>query len=139
MFIKGGEAGVVACLGQRLGEYRFLEAACVGESLTTVHDDPYAHALRLRRRKRFDLAAIHADLCFGAAHDNGFELLTRTGHCHDAIAEGEKILAHAAVPPMVSDETRSVGTPSPTGTPCPSLPQVPGGPMAKSFPSASMR
>ena len=31
--------------------------------------------------------------------------------------------------------TRRVGTPSPTGTPWPSLPQVPGGPMAKSLPS----
>ena len=43
---------------------------------------------------------------------------------------------HAAVPPMVRLVTRIVGTPSPTGTPWPSFPQVPGGPMAKSSPSA---
>ena len=40
---------------------------------------------------------------------------------------------------MVRLDTRSVGTPSPTGTPWPSLPHVPGGPMAKSLPTASMR
>ena len=45
----------------------------------------------------------------------------------------------AAVPPMVRPlATRSVGTPSPTGTPWPSLPQVPGAPMAKSLPTASI-
>ena len=45
---------------------------------------------------------------------------------------------HAAVPPTVSSVTRSVGTPSPTGTPWPSLPHVPGPPMAKSLPTASI-
>ena len=38
----------------------------------------------------------------------------------------------AAVPPTVSEVTRRVGVPSPTGTPWPSLPHVPGEPMAKS-------
>ena len=47
-------------------------------------------------------------------------------------------LAHAAVPPIVRPVTRNVGWPSPTGTPWPSLPHVPGLPIAKSLPSTSM-
>ena len=43
-----------------------------------------------------------------------------------------------AVPPTVRAATRRVGTPMPTGTDWPSLPQVPGLPMSKSLPTASI-
>src|ERR1035437_2536300 len=45
---------------------------------------------------------------------------------------------HSVVPPMVTPVIRSVAWPHPTGTPWPSLPQVPGV-MAKSVATASTR
>ena len=55
-------------------------------------------------------------------NNNSFDLFTRFGAGNDAVAEGEEIikhagLAYAAVPPTVNARTRSVGVPSPTGTP----------------------
>src|SRR5262249_5601367 len=103
-----------------------------------VGDHADADALGLRRGQRLDVAPVGADLGLVPARHHRLDLLAGLGQPNNAIANLEQ-LRHAAVPPMVRLDTRSVGTPSPTGTPWPSLPHVPGGPMAKSLPSASMR
>ena len=56
------EAGVVAGLGERLGEHVVVERAGVGEALPAVDDDPDADALRLGRRERLDLALVDPHL-----------------------------------------------------------------------------
>src|SRR5690606_6152014 len=136
------ERGVVARVGERVGHDVVVERACIGEALALVRDHPDAHALGLRGGEGLDLALVHLDLGVEAAHDHGLDLLTRASHADHAVGDVQQLghagPGYAAVPPTVSFLTRRVGTPSPTGTPCPSLPHVPGGPIAKSVPSASM-
>ena len=90
-----------------------------------------------------DLALVDADLGLAAARRRTASTCSPgCGLGDDPVGERQQLVgrpstvAHAAVPPMVSAVTRSVGWPSPTGTPWPSLPHVPGLPMAKSLPSS---
>ncbi len=107
-----------------------------------VADDADADAFRLGADEVLDLALVHADLGVAATRHERLDLLARLGlgdhPVDDRQQVGAGLGAHAAVPPIVSDFTRSVGWPSPTGTPWPSLPHVPGLPIAKSLPSMSM-
>ena len=77
-------------------------------------------------------------MCAARPHDR-LDLLAVPGPGDDPVGDVEQVAtrrrwpaqpasldAHAAVPPTVRRATRRVGTPSPTGTPWPSLPQVPG-------------
>src|SRR5690606_13781857 len=110
-------------------------------------DDAHADALRLGGREGLDLAAVHAHLGVAAVHRDDLDLLA--GSClgdqplgelgePGGVAVDRCGRAHAAVPPTVIRVTRSVGVPSPTGTPWPSLPHVPGWPISKSLPMTSM-
>src|SRR5690606_25299107 len=95
---------------------------------------------RLGRRERLDLALVGAHVGLPLADDDRLDLLALAGPGDDPLRYvGQVGHAQAAVPPTVRLVTRSVGVPSPTGTPCPSLPHVPGEPMAKSLPRASIR
>src|SRR5262249_31046008 len=114
---------------------------------------------RLRRRERLHLTVVDAHLRLAAPTHVGLDLLALPGGRGDPGRQLQKIaldrligsaraapcslirsasVAHRAVPPTVKAVTRKVGWPSPTGTPCPCFPQVPGGPMAKSLPTTSM-
>ena len=126
--------GVVARLVDHLGDDVLVEAAGVGEALPVADDDPHADALRLGRRQRLDLALVGPHLGVARPADDRLDLLAVVGPGDDAVGDVEQVArhagagadAHAAVPPTVSRATRRVGTPSPTGTPWPSLPHVPG-------------
>src|SRR4029079_12362458 len=100
-----------------------------------------------------DLTFVDPYRSVDGAPDIGFELLPGCGLLGDPCRDRHELdfslrrsgggrphvrPAHAAVPPMVRAFTRRVGWPSPTGTPWPSLPHVPGLPMAKSFAKRSM-
>src|SRR5208282_2922805 len=85
-------------------EQAFAARAAQPGAAVVVHDAPAG------RRRRCKLA--------GECRRGG----------HEGEAEGprgEPRRSHAAVPPTVSPSMRSVGWPTPTGTLCPSLPQVP--------------
>src|SRR5262249_22460248 len=92
-----------------------------------------------------DLTVIDPHLGVATARHEGVDLLARPGLGDDPIDDRQQLGAglcrngtHAAMPPIVNDLTRNVGWPSPTGTPWPSLPHVPGFPIAKSSASMSM-
>src|SRR5690606_19849284 len=138
-----GEGGVVAGLGHGLGQCRGIEGAAVGEALAPVAHDPHAHAHRVGHGELLHRALVHPHLRVARPGHVGLDLLVALGHAHQPVGHVQQVEppgsgSHAAVPPTVSAETRRVGTPSPTGTPWPSLPHVPGCPMAKSLPTASM-
>src|SRR5581483_4905306 len=135
-----GEAGVVARLGQCVRQHIVVERAGVGEPHAVVTDDPHPHAAGLGRRELLDISLVRADLRVARVHDDCLDLLAVGGPPDDAVADRQQFVelgAHAAVPPIVSAVTRNVGTPSPTGTPWPSLPHMPGGPIATALPTAS--
>ena len=80
----------------------------------------------------FDLLAPHPDLSVVALDEQYVRLagpgLFRGGECiFDDRFHGLNGICecHPSVPPTVSASTRIVGRPTPTGTPCPSFPQVP--------------
>src|SRR6267143_2004446 len=91
-----------------------------------------ADAAALRRHQRLDLTFVNADGELGAARDVQLGVLRplRFAAGQDALADRVHCRMEPAgttpVPPTVSSEMRMVGWPTDTGTPCPSLPQVPG-------------
>src|SRR6267143_5461276 len=84
------------------------------------------------RHQGLDLTLINADGEFGAARDIQLGVLRplRLAARQDSLADRVHWRIAPAgttpVPPTVSSEMRMVGWPTDTGTPCPSLPQVPG-------------
>ncbi len=107
------ELHVVAGLGQHLGDRRLVERAGVGESGAAVADDADADAFGLGADEVLDLAFVDADVGLGVARHEGLDLLARLGHRHHPIGDrlqlARRVGAHAAVPPIVSALTRSVG------------------------------
>ncbi len=74
-------------------------------------DHPDADAFALRGDEVLDLALVDADLGLAAAGDERLDLLAGSRLRDDPVGDGEQLAlerAHA-VPPTVSDFTRSVG------------------------------
>src|SRR5208283_2277390 len=84
-----------------------------------------------------DLALVGPHLRVGAPGGVDLDALAGTSLRDDRGGELQEVVGHA-VPPRVTPVMRSVAWPQPTGTLCPSLPQVPGV-MSKSVATASMR
>src|SRR2546430_1760590 len=107
------------------------EVRCRGAGGSSAGEHSEGQPLVARVGDRFDLAEPH-----GGAEGALLDQVTvrrrrarRDGALEDA---DQEIGVHTAVPPTVSSSMRIVGSPTPTGTDWPSLPQVP-------TPSSSLR
>src|SRR5690606_35156359 len=103
-------------------------------------DDAQAHAAGARARQRLHVAAVGGHGGLRLVDGVGLEALAGPCLRHEAVEQLQQLVGRLAhpVPPTVILEMRRVGVPKATGTPCPSLPQMPWR-VSKSLPSASMR
>ena len=92
--VGGGEAGVVAGVGQRGPDDVGVEAAGPGEADPgaggIVDEDPDAHAGRVGGREGLDLALVGADLGVGAPGDVDLEALAAAGPADDVGGQVEE-------------------------------------------------
>ena len=119
-FVGCSERDVVACLGQHRRNGVVVESAGVGETGATITDDTDADALALGTDEVLDLALVDTHVGLAATGDVRLDLLAGRRPGNDAVSDGLQFWrcrTHPAVPPMVIVFTRSVGWPSPTGTP----------------------
>src|SRR6202011_2670595 len=113
-------------------ERRRLGVRGVGKTDTMLDEGAHADPTALGRDQRFDLTLVDANRELRPAGEIDLGILgaTRFAAREDALAD--RVHCRIAppgttpVPPTVSSEMRMVGWPTDTGTPCPSLPQVPG-------------
>src|SRR6266849_3258987 len=89
-------------------------------------------AAAFRGHQGLDLTLVNPDRELGAARDVELGVLRPECFAARENAFADRVHCRMApvgttpVPPTVSSEMRMVGWPTDTGTPCPSLPQVPG-------------
>ena len=126
-----GEHGVVPGVLEGFLQHIGVERAGMGEPLrqaaVALDENPDADPEGLGRREGLDLTVVGLDRGRHPAGHGDLEVFPGPGPFGQPGSEIVEIgAAHDAVPPTVSDGTRSVGVPIPTGTPWPSLPQVPG-------------
>ena len=136
-----GEAGVVARLVEHACDEVGLERAHPRVAQAAVDDDPHAHTAALGDRHLLHpRPRTPSRRCRASARRRPRP--ARPASARPAIRGPEQsTLARSlhpgrAVPPTVSSASRKVGCPDDTGTPCPSLPQVPAQ-VSKSSPTAS--
>src|SRR5437588_3704001 len=97
-----------------------------------LHKRAQPNAPALRRHQRLDLALVDPNGELGAAGEVQLGVFRAALFAARQHPFGDRIHGRMApagmtpVPPTVSSEMRIVGWPTQTGTPCPSLPHVPG-------------
>jgi hypothetical protein len=109
--VDGAELHVVPGLCQHLCDGVVVERPGVRETGPAVTDHPDADAFALRGDEVLDIALVDPDLGFPAARHEGLDLLTGPRLGDDPVGDGEQLALERrhAVPPTVSDLTRSVG------------------------------
>ena len=124
-----GEGGVVAGLGQHLGDDRLVERAGLGEALAPVVHDPHADAGRRGLGERLDLAAVHPHAGRRRAADEGLDLLAalrprprpwRPGRASSSARDGRRVAVTA--PEIVTSAMTSVTPAALIGSQVRSLP-----------------
>src|SRR5438270_6941982 len=110
------------------------EIAGIGRSRALSEQDPDARRRRAGFGQALDLAQPDVDREFVAFRDRALRAgcAKITGDGYGALGGTLQAFAHCAVPPTVILSILTVGTPTPTGTLCPSLPHTP-------MPSSSFR
>src|SRR5438094_1299060 len=127
---------VVAAIEQRLidqaVERRRLEVGGIGKTNAMLPKGAKTDPATFRRHQRLDLAFVNPDRELGASRDVQLGVLrplclaARQQALPDRVHWRMAPAGTTPVPPTLSSEMRMVGWPTETGTPCPSLPQVPG-------------
>ncbi len=109
--VDRAELHVVPGLGEHLGDGIVVERPGVREPGPAVVDDPDADAFALRGDEVLDIALVDPDLGFPAVRHEGLDLLAGSRLGDDPVGDGEQLALERghAVPPTVSDFTRSVG------------------------------
>ena len=87
-----GEGGVVARLGQRLGQHVVVEAAGVGEALPVARDHPHADARRGGRGQLLDVALVDPHLGGRRPAHHHLDLLAALGQGDDPVADLQQLL-----------------------------------------------